>query len=309
MAPRIRFDTKSGRFTFASQNDLADINELLRRTGASGNREEHVAMAAAIIGPIKQVADYNEWTRGLFTVRPVTPGEIIRIAVTKPSVIALSTSVNGEVLFTRPNRSYSTIDYQSMDTGIEVGWDDLRAAGWNMMSGLIKEAGEVLARKRDTAGKAILDAAITLASHSTNSTGGVLAKSVVDAVFKSAASLGWKIQNVVINSGTIMDMTNWVMPSNSMWEMPTEMGQDIVRQGYVSNYGGATWTAFQSAPSTEVYFTASPEDMAAYHFSLGETREAQDIDIRKRVDLMTWDEANGYYLGNPYAIWKIAITA
>ena len=49
--------------------------------------------------------------------------------------------------------------------------------------------------------------------------------------------------------------------------------------------------------------------MGAYHFTLGETREAQDIDIRKRVDLMTWDEANGYYLGNPYAIWKIAITA
>lgn len=309
MAPRIRFDTKSGRFTFASQNDLTDINELLRRTGASGSRDEHVAMAAAIIGPIKQVADYNEWTRGFFTSRPVTPGEIIRIAVTKPSVIALSTSVNGEVLFTRPNRSYSTIDYQSMDTGIEVGWDDLRAAGWNLMSGLIKEAGEALARKRDTAGKAILDAAVTLASHSTNSTGNVLAKSVVDAVFKSAASLGWKITNVTINSGTIMDMTNWVMPSNSMWEMPTELGSDIVRQGYVSNYGGATWTAFQSAPATEVYFTASPEDMAAYHFTLGETREAQDIDIRKRVDLMTWDEANGYYLGNPYAIWKIAITA
>jgi len=309
MEPVIRWDTKSGRFVFASREKEIAFNELLRRTGESGDREKHVAMAAAIIGPIKTVADYTEWTKSLFAPRPVTLGEVVRIAVRKPSVIALTTSVNGEVLFTRPSRSYATIDYQTMDTGVEVGWDDLKGAGWNVMGDLVKEAGEALARKRDTAAQAILDAAVALSSHSTNSSGGVLAKSVVDAVFKSAATAGWRITNVVINSGTVMDMTGWTAPANSMWDMPTEMGADIVRQGYVSNYGGAVWEAYQSAPAASIYFAASPEDMGAYKFTLGETREAQDIDIKKRVDLMTWDESNGYYLGNPYAIWKIAITA
>jgi len=307
MKPMIKFDRQSGHFVSASDGGIEAITDLFRRTGMSGRREDHIAMAAAVIGPIKQVADYMEWTKDIFSPRPVADGEIVRIAHKRPSVIALNTSINCEVLFTRPRLKYSTIEYQTMDTGIEVGWDDLKGAGWNVMEDLIFEAGQALARKRDTQRQAVLDAAVAISSHDEESTGMVMAKSVVDGIFRDAADLGWKIEKVLINSGTIMDMTDWAKASNSMWEMPMELGNQILQQGFVTNYGGAQWIASQSTPATKIYFLASPSDMGALSFAPGVTREAHDIDIRKRVDLFTWDETNSSYLGNPYAVWRIYI--
>lgn len=307
MKPMIRFDTKSGRFVSASDGGMEALTDLIKRTGASGRRADHEAMAAAVIGPIKQVADYQEWTKGIFAPHPVADGEIVRIALKRPSVIVLNTSLNGEVLFTRPRLKYTTIEYQSMDTGIEVGWDDLKGAGWNVMEDLIVEAGQALARKRDAARVAVLDAAAVLSSHDEESTGLVMAKSVVDGIFKEAAQLNWKIQSVYVNSGTIMDMADWALPATTMWETPPEMGAQIVKQGYVTGYGGANWMAYPEVGATYVYLLASPSDMGALSFSPGTVREAHDINIKNRTDLFTWDETNSTYLGNPYAVWRIHI--
>lgn len=300
--------TKDGRFE-ASADAIARVNELLRSTATSGEREDHIAMGSTILGPVLQVAEYEAWTDIFFSPLNIGDGEILRIAHHKPIATALSTSLNGEPLFTRPGRKYSSLDYASIDAGLEIGWDDMRNAGWPVLERLMIDAGQTLARKRDALGKAILDSAVSTSSHSSNSTGNLLNKAAVDLVFKSAATLGWKIDRVAVNSGTIMDMTGWVQSANAMWQYPTEMGAEIMRNGFVTNYGGASWYAYSSVPTTQVYFSASPEKTFAKKVRRGDLRTASDIDIRKRIDMHVWDETLGYYLGNPYAIWRINITS
>lgn len=306
--PLVRFDPKEGRFVAASERGFQDLDALIRATVDSGDIAQHKALGATIIGPIKQVAAYQEWTNGFFQPRNIVDGEVVRIALTRPTMIALYTSTAGEVLFTRPGRKYTTIEYMSMDTGLEVGWDDLRNAGWNVMESLLVEKGEQLARKRDAAAKAVLDAAATASGHTSNSTGNVLTRAAVDLVFKSAARAGFRITKVALNSGTIMDMASWTNVSNAMWSMPENLGNQIIQNGYVTNYGGADWMAYTSISNTEVYFTASPMDCGAYNWR-GDTRDASDVNIVKRTNLYAWDETNGYYVGNPYGVWKITITS
>ena len=306
----IKFDFQKGRFV-ASEDALKHINLLLRQTGDSGDQETHKAMASTIIGPVLQIAEYEEWTSIFFAEQPVGDGEIVRIAYHKPVSTALFTSLNGEPLFSRPSRRYGSIEYSSIDAGLEIGWDDMRNAGWNVLERCIMDTGSELARKRDAMGKAILDAAATASSHTSNSTGSAMSKDAVDLVFKSAAGLGWKIDRVAINSGTIMDMTNWVLPANSMWRdsVPSGMGEQVVLNGYVSNYGGASWYAKTSVPSDKIYFSASPQKTFAKKFTRGDRRQASDINIFKRTDYHVWDETLSYYILNPYPIWCVTITS
>jgi hypothetical protein len=306
-----RIEFKGGQWVMSNE-DRREIDALLARVGQSGETDVHKLLAQRIIPPIKQMADYVEWTRAFWQDMDVGYNDIVRVAVDNPAMIALYTSPNGQVFYTRPGRTtYVSPSFEMIDCGLEIGWDDMAAAGWDIFGQKVKEAGEELARKRDAAAQIVLDAAcLALTGHHPTVAGGAMTKAAVDAIFRLAATAGWKISTVVINAGDIMDMTDWVWPAaNTLWlSNPPSEHSDILRQFYVSGYGGANWLAYQSSPANKIYFAAQPGTLGAYRWRRGGMRTASDVDITKKVDRHTWDEKWGHYLGNPYAIWSLDIT-
>lgn len=311
MNPLIKFDPKSGMFVASSTDAYEQMNALVRSTGRSGDLNEHKAMGATIIPPIAMVAAYSEWTNLFFVDTPVNFGEIIRVAVNNKIAIAMHTSLNGEPMLVRPGRKYTTINaWQTIDAGLEISWDDMKAAGWPLVETKMLEVGEVLARKRDTAGKAILDAAVSTSSHAVTSTGSVLTKTAVDTVIKAAAAEGWQLDRVAINPSTMMDQTNWVWTNNNgLWQTSPALGDQVLTKGRISNYGGLNWYENVNIPTDKVYFSAAPAVTGAKRFKIGETRNASDSDIFKRVDYHVYDETWSYYIQNPYPVWCITISA
>lgn len=303
----------NGQFVLeASQREKIDA--LLQRVARSGARDSHEMLGTAILGPIKQIADYTEWTKMFF--QPYGVGnpaiDVVRIAVDNPSMIAVYTSPTGGVEFVRPGRTtYVAPSYKMVETGLEIGWDDMASAGWDILGAKVKEAGEELARKRDAQGQLILDTACeTVTGHVSEVNGGAMTKAAVDAIFRAAAQAKWKIDRVVVNSGTIMDMSDWIFSSaQHLWQMPEAMGNDLFRQFFVSGYGGANWYAFPEVPEASVYFAATPQQCGAYRWQVGGTRTASDINITRKTDLYSWDEKWGHYWGNPYAVWRIDVNA
>jgi hypothetical protein len=292
-----------------AQDARARIDAYLRKVGMTGDKQAHEMLAYQIIAPIKQIADYQEWTQYWFNNREVDLLNPVRVAVDNPAVVGLYTGPNGQVFYSRPGRTvYVSPSYVMVDVGLEVGWDDIAAAGWDMMSQKVMEAGEELARKRDVQGKTVLDAAISATSGHANTVSTSMTKAAVDAVLEEAATAGWTLTQVAINPATFMNMTNWVWSNaNHLW-MDFDKTSELFDNLAVSNYGGMTWRTFRSVPANTVYFGASPQVMGAYRWRLGGTRTASDVDITKKVDRYTWDEKYGHYLGNPYALWSLTIT-
>jgi len=302
---------KGGQFVMSADN-RAYIQAMLRKVGSSGDEAEHKMLAERIIAPIQQIADYEEWSQVLWQSQDVGPTEMIYIAQDSPGMVASYTSANGEVAFTRPGRTtYVTPSFTMVDCGLEIGWDDMAVAGWDILGQRVKEAGEELARKRDDAGLATLNtAAASIANHNPSCSGGAMTKAAVDAIFRAAAVIKYKISTVIINSGDIMDMSDWVWSdSDHLWEAPLDANAEIFKNFYVSGYGGANWYQFASAAAHTIWFAATPDVMGAYRWRKGGLRTASAVDIKKRVDYHTWDEKWGYWLSNPYGLWKLSITA
>jgi hypothetical protein len=307
-----RIEFKGGQWVMSNE-DRHEIDALLARVGQSGETDVHKLLAQRIIPPIKQTADYLEWTRALWVTQDIGYNEVVRIAVDNPSMIALYTSPNGQVFYTRPGRTtYVAPEFEMIDCGLEIGWDDMAAAGWDIFGEKVKEAGEELARKRDTAAQTVLDAACaTVSGHAATVSGGAMTKASVDAIFRLAATANWNIQTVLLNSGDVMDMTDWVWTAaNGLWtQNAPSLTDQILRQFYVSGYGGANWIAYHTVPASKIYFLSSPATMGAYRWRRGGMRTASDVDITKKVDRHTWDEKWGHYWGNCYSVWSLTIAA
>ena len=304
----ITFD--NGNFVFAG-DARERIDAQLRRVGLSGDVSQHKMLADMIIPPIRLVAEYQEWTRMFFEQKNIGPMDYVRIAQEEPGVIALYTSPNGQVYFTRPGiTTYVSPSYLMIDSGLEIGWDDMASAGWDVLGRKVLETGEEFARKRDAQGQSFLDAAAAAVSgHAATVSGGVMTMAAVDAIFKAASTAGWDITQIAINSATVMDMKSWVWGSaQHLWMQPTN-DQLVLQKFYASNYGNAAWYAFRSVPTNYVYFSGTPAQMGSKRYLQGGTRTASDVDIKKRVDLYTWDEKWGHYIENTYPLWRLEITA
>jgi hypothetical protein len=304
----ITFD--NGNFVFAG-DARERIDAQLRRVGMGGDVNQHKMLADMIIPPIRLVADYQEWTRMFFEQRNIGPRDNVRIALEEPGVIALYTSPNGEVFFTRPGiTTYVSPSYLMIDSGLEIGWDDMASAGWDVLGRKVLETGEEFARKRDVQGQSFLDAAaVAVSGHAATVAGGVMTMAAVDAILKAASAAGWDITQIAVNTATVMDMKSWVWGSEQhLWMQPTN-DQLVLQKFYASNYGGASWYAFRSVPTNYVYFSGTPAQMGSKRYLQGGTRTASDVDIKKRVDLYTWDEKWGHYIENTYPLWRLEITA
>jgi len=284
------------------------VSALVRRALQSENLHDHVMLAQTILGPIKKVADYHEWTAGVLQRSTRNLGDVIRVAIDSPTVIGFYTSPDGGVNFVRPGRKYATVELNMFNVGIELGWYDAEVAGWDILAQKIKEAGEELARKRDEIRQDVIDTAVAAVSGHTSTVASSMSKASVDAIFEDAASSGFRIVQVRINTGRIMDMTDWTWPSNSMWNrLGPERAEEVIRNGFVTGYGGAEWRAFTSVPTNYVYFFGEPQYIGWEFPVSGAPQRRVQSDIKNGVDYYRYDDFLGAYaIGN--AVWRLEIT-
>lgn len=288
--------------------DQKQLDALVRQTGLSGEKRDHELMGQNLAEPIRQVADYMSWTHHFFTPQAIGPAEDNRIPLDEYTVVAFYSSPTGQVMYTRPGRKYHRPDFTMIDCGLEIGWDTMAEAGWNILARKQIEAAEELARKRDALALTVLNASITASGNTTaTAAGGNMTRTGVDTVFKTMAAAGWEIRTVVGNTGDLMDMAGWTTTDN-LWLWPDELTRTLVTQFYWNKYGNAIWYGYSSVPASTVWFAVEPSKLG-YHQTKGEIRTASDINITKKVNLYTWDEKDAYTIDNDYGLYTLTITA
>lgn len=300
----LQFDPRSRRFLVTPDHRRL-ITEAIERDLASGN---HTMMAQEMIGPIRQVAVYYSWTDDLFNHRQVGFNDRPRVALQSYTAQAWVSSPDGVALYTRPGRSYVVPEATRIMAGVKVGWDDLRAAGWDLMEMHIQQAGEELARKRDELAKQVLDA--FFAANPARTVGAAsLTRAAVDLVIKNAITDKFPVSRVIVNPARILDMATWTNVTSTMWSnLPERYGEQIVRQGYITEYGGLTWITRDYCPADEVFFVGDPAANGMFHFIFGEGQANTDEDIHHGVTYTVWRETHGYMIAGGMALWRILIS-
>lgn len=293
---------------FITTENRKRMDALIRQTGLSGEKRQHELMGRAMAEPIRQVAPYLSWTEHFFVPDPIGAAQDNRIPLDEYTVVAFYSSPTGQIMYCRPGRKYVRPDFTQIDCGVEIEWDTMAEAGWNIMARKQLEAAEELARKRDTLAQTVVNAAVVASGDiSATAAGGVMTKAGVDNVFQTMAGRGWKITTVVGNPADLMDMTNWTQAGN-LWLWPDDVTRTLATEFYWSGYGKATWYGYPAAPAGYVYFAIAPAQVG-YHQTKGDIRTATDVDIDKGVNKHRWDEKDAYIVCNNYGLWRLTITA
>ncbi len=288
----------------------ADVDELLQTAlkERSGDlRAQQQLLAQTIVEPIQQVVPYVEMFDMFFS--NVNYGDMEDNAIPVEDTVAQAWETHGDagtwfvrvgsITWTRPS-------LQTWDYGINVPWDGQRFVGWNFLARQMKRAAEALAKKRDKVAQYTLDAAITGVSGHFPAVATSMSKVSVDAVIKGAAQIGFPVTRALVNSGTITDMATW-LPSTVLAQYPQAVGEELLTNLYFSNYGGIEWFANPYAPTNFVYFGGQP-DQIGWHQTKGSMRTVSDVDIVHNRDLhKVLDMYHGWYVGNPYPLWRLTI--
>jgi len=244
-------------------------------------------------------------TRGIFLEQRIGDLQDPAVPVENLPVVAFETTADASVMFVRGTFTWTRPELTTFDTGIEVGWDTLRQSGWDFLARQMVLAVESLARKRDAAAKAVIDAAVP-AAHQHTVSGGSMTRASFRAVLSAAQSIGLPMTRALINSGRATDMAEWTWPTGQNVS-PNEVG--LITNLYLGNYGGCDIVVNPHAESNKVYFFG-PADMLGYHIVRGQMRVVSDVDVRNKVDLhAVLDAGHAWYVGNPYNLHTLTITA
>lgn len=321
----IGFDFRSGEFTIGTHQlngneikaadrahvDMKEINAFLSQyaPGGGATNQDRRDLIASVMEPIAQVVDYMEMYSIFFQPWQLTEGEDNKIPLEDIVALAWETHEDSSVLYVRPGYLWTRPDFVNFDTGVEIHWDLMQRAGWNVLARQMKRAAEALARKRDEYLKGLLEAAL-INSHITSVAGGTITKAAVDAVLVAQATIGFPITQALINPGILMGMGafNWNGGSNVGLVVPPEVANEILRTLVFMNYGGVTWYSNPFAPTDRVFFSTAPAYIG-YHQTMGEMKSASDTDITEKLDRHAiYDQYHSGYVQNAYGLAKLTIT-
>lgn len=303
---KMKIDPLSGNPVLGS-SELEYVSGLMSKVGRDPSRELHQLVGQGVREPIRLMAEYREWTSMFFEPWQLGDIEDNRIPLDDYIALAWTTHPDGQVLLVRPGIRWTRPDFTMIDTAMEIQWDTMRAAGWPILRRKMQECAEELARLRDTMGLAVLNTAVTgLAGHTTTVATNI-SKASIDAVFQSAATIGFPVRRVAINAGSVLAMRGWTGSSFGQQVLPEGETRALLTRGYLGEYGGAMWYAHHSVPAAYVYFGGEPSQIG-YHQMRGGTRAASDVDIINKTDIHTLDEKHAYYVGNAYNLWRLQIT-
>lgn len=301
--------------TDGTDNGLALWNEHVKQTGdkllKANTVENHMMFAYQIIEPLKTVMDYTEWTDIFFHREPASIWNPHRFINSDGGYTATSwvTSPDGTPKMVRPGRStFEGVGQKRYTTGLEFTVDQLRAQGWDMAGRKVEEAGQEMARKRDAVRLALLDAAVT-------ATGGTHVPTVASSM--TYASLRSIVQTAVgqlfrptfcvINPRRLWDMGDWTLPSNSMWQIPREIGQQVMfENGHILNLFNLSFHVYDSVPMNTVWFGSQMGQ--DYELVFNEMESAVETHPIERRSQYAWFEDLGHYVRSGLRLWKLSIT-
>jgi len=299
---------QGGQITLGSSDQIKAFEDSFRRAVRIEDKASRLnAVAQVILPPIRKVAPYLEWTQHFLVQRPEGPNDHVRIALDEYTAVAFFSSADGGIEYVRPYRKYTTVDWRMIRAGLHIPWDADRW-GWDMISRKMLEVAEEFARKRDNLRRPLLDAAAISQAGHIPTVATVMTKASIDAVIKSSATAGFPVKMVAVNSGTVMDMTGWTLPANSMLSgiMPPKLGMDAWTRLFSPGYGDITWIVNHTIPSNYLYFSGPPGEVG-YQF-MGGTRSASDVDIDHDLDRHNWRQEVSAHVEGAHRVWRLQIT-
>lgn len=287
----------------------ADVDALLASL-ASGSPDVLVArqqFGAAIAEPIMQIVPYVEQYDRFFMQQTIGDTEDNLIGVEDLTNVAYSSHPRAEILYNEPGYRFTRPTFSTYQTGFKIAWPTLRKAGWNILARQMNYVAWELARKRDTAAKAVIDAAVPTA-HQLNVSGNVLTKAGVDEVIRKSNQVGFPVRSAVINPGRLMEMQTWTWGGTGMF-LPQGVAQELVDNLFYANYGGVKWYAHPYAPVGTVYFFGDPSQVG-WHQRKGSPRTDTFVDITRGEDQYAFRDAeHAWYVGSGISLWTITISA
>lgn len=291
-----------------SGNTIDQIGERLKVLSDTRDRQALKLLAHQLLGPIFDVARYEAWTNGFFMEKSGSPTEIFRIPLWSYAAFAYNGAPIGQPVYnTQIGRKYATISWNSTSTAVAIDWDDMAYTGWPVLDRMITESAWELARQIDLLAKAVLDTAATTVTNHNPSVAGAMTKASVDSIIKNSVRQGFPVRYAAINRGTVMDISNWVIPQYSMFTFgPTSKFDEVWNNLWVDGYGGITWLLSKDVPVGSVYFAGLPEN-GGWRF-MTPTRQAFDQDIDRALDKYRWDIKNAWTYVNNYNIYRLDIT-
>ena len=309
---RIRFsdlvEVKGGNL-FVADDNLEKVHTLMKQATEKypDARERSRIVGQGLMEPIRQLAPYKSWTDMFFMDVPLTLRDDNRVPLDDPIAVAFETHPEGAVALVRPRLKWARPSYDAIDTGVELPWDVMAAANWAVLRRKLTEAAEELARLKDAIAQQVLDVAVCSLTGHTYGVATAISKTTVDTVFKDAATIGFPITQVAINTGTMLAMRTWSGNSFGLQALPDDEVRALLYTGYIGEYGGARWYAHHSVPTNQVYFSGDPNQIG-YHQRFGGTEVNSDVDIQERVDIHTMHEKHAWYVANAYALWRLTVT-
>lgn len=296
------------RFTDSAREDL---DRLVKSTGeASGPdaMELHRLMGAKLYGPISKLAHYQEWARFFFMQETGTINDQIRIVQDTYAAVVYETSPDGQFLFNRPGYTYATVEWQTVDAGMEISWRQMRMSGFNLLQTKMQEVAEEFARKFDAMRQNAMDVSCAATTGHFPTVSTTVTKASVDSILKLARQAGFDIGVAAANSGTLMDMSSWTIAANSMWQAGfIDKGPELFTNLWVSNYGGVNWFASKDVPSNYIYFSAGA-DKTGWEWTGQAPITMSDVDVVHKVDQHVWEIDKAFRVENAYALYRLQIT-
>lgn len=286
----------------------ATVDQELARLAAGGMsiQAERNQFVAALMEPILQMVPYETLYDRFFQTVSVEQGDdnIVPVEDNLVSISWASAPQTG-VFYVKPLYKFYRPLFTTWTSGLEMPWDTMKKAGWNILSRNMNYVVWDLARKRDAVAKSVIDAIIPVSHQSSVST--TLTKAAVDAVLIASNKIGFPVKQALINPGVLMSMQGWTWGGTGFF-IPPERAQELLDNLFVSQYGNIKWYASPYVPTDTIYFAGDPNQVG-WHQVKGTPRNDSAVDITLGVDKYTVREAeHAYYAQTGLSLYKISIT-
>lgn len=291
---------------YDGEDYTAEVDALLA-TMATGNADVLAArqsFGAAIAEPIQQLIPYVEQFDRFFMPQTIGDTEDNLVAVEDITNSAYQSHPRSEIIFNEPGYRYTRPSWSTFQTGFKISWNTLRFSGWNILARQMNYTAWELAKKRDTAAKAVVDAAIPT-NHKLTVTGG-LTKAAIDEVIRRSNQIGFPVKGVIINPGRLMEMQGWTWGATGFF-IPQNVAQELLDNLWYGNYGQLKWYASPHAPYSTVYLYGDASQIG-WHQRKGSPRNDTQVDVLQgEDDYMYRDSYHAWYIQTGLALWDITI--
>ncbi len=291
-----------------SAEDRATVDQMLASLAGNGPdvTAERNSFIAALAEPILQMVPYATLYDRFFMPLTIDQREDPALPVEDHLVgVGWASHMQTGVQYVRPGYLWYRPSFNMWTSGIEIPWNLLAKAGWNVLARQMNYTVWDLAKKQDAAAKTVIDNAIP-ASHQT-SVATTLTKAAVDNVLIESSKIGFPVKQALINPGILMSMQSWTWGGTGFF-IPPERAQELLDNLFISTYGNIKWYASPYVPTNKVYFGGDPNQVG-WHETRGTPRNDSAIDITEGIDKYTIRTAeHAYYAQSGLSLWSITIT-